>query len=141
MRSIVSLTTVASLLLHLWLGCCAHHGHSVAACACTGDAEEANCVEGDCECESSENAGAAEIGGTAPHEQPVPTNGCTENECVFVSVLKVTAPIDFDSAASQPVAILSDEGVSLSSSARGRADELQPAPPLRRHLLQRVLLI
>jgi hypothetical protein len=122
MRSLLCCLTSASVLLHLVLGCCAHHLH----------AEESHGEHSAAACQHEE------------HEHEAPANRhspeCGESECVFAAAVKEIQPV------SAPAIILwlpveaSDLPAERLSYQRQLSRHDPPPLPLRVHLLLGVLL-
>ena len=133
MRQLASMTSLIAFLLHVLLGCCTHHAHAAQP------VEGAQRSEVVCHhaCHHSQPPDSQ------PHQDPnSPDERCDEADCVFASCAKLElakdsleagAPFDTLSYASALLLLqanrpLSDSGATWK-------------PPLRSHLLLRVLLI
>jgi hypothetical protein len=133
MRSLIAAITAAALLLHVSLGCCAHHAHAEEATGRAVPAAKAKC------CHDHDHDGhnhADEPSDTTP------TKCCHESECSFDVGAKVVAP---QSDWVAPVAVLAGATplalpVSLLHQAV-RHPATFSALPLRAHLLLQVFLI
>lgn len=75
MATILPLLTAASLLVHMLLGCCWHHGHRVAG-ACPHAIEASDHRHGDHDADH-------------PHDSNDPDRQCDGNRCVVVLGVKV----------------------------------------------------
>lgn len=133
MHCFLSNLTAALLALHTVLGCCWHHAHALA-----GDHDSATSVESpDCHKDHcTDGCGSSE---SDNHQQ----HFCQGNTCIFLGPTKWDRHrLQFD-IASVPIASFSDylpdEIASVRSEPIFEPDAL--LPPLRLHLLDRVLLL
>jgi hypothetical protein len=133
MRSLIAAITAAALLLHISLGCCAHHAHAEEATGRAAPAAKAKC------CHDHDHDGhdhADESGDTTP------TKCCHESECSFDVGTKVVAP---QSDWVAPVAVLPGATQVALPTSHLELAARSPAPfsalPLRAHLLLQVFLI
>jgi hypothetical protein len=144
MRSLASLISAFAFLLHMWLGCCAHHGHNEAQAAGAGYTHAA--------APSHAHAGHDHAAGAAGEESSHDSHSrgehcpgghgerCNDGECVFLSVGKTTV------AKNAPVALLpllaSDAADKLVTAPQARAINTGglPALAVRLHLLHQVFL-
>lgn len=138
MRPIVSFITAAAFLLHMWLGCCAHHAHAD---------DEANCHQHTRQLAAPadhSHAGHDHEAGESqgqPTESPCPADGCDESHCVFLSVgktdlAKTTTAALLPALASESIAAFFDVPPTKLIDSGGLI-----GPPIRLHLLNQVLLI
>jgi hypothetical protein len=141
MRPLVSLISVAAFLLHLGLGCCAHHAHGGG--------------EGPCEFRTSSTESGANHGHSHDHshdhsapdsnspEHPGDShNDCHESHCFFLVSGKTTVHPDTLIAALPPLTLDASIKQSVVPSANWRrdtGDHLQL--PVRLHLFHQVMLI
>jgi hypothetical protein len=89
MRPIVSFISAAAFLLHMWLGCCAHHAH-----ACEGSACPPHSVEAVDHSHADHDHGVNSPCEQSPTDSPCPAERCDGSQCVFVSVGKTELPQD-----------------------------------------------
>lgn len=154
LHTLISLSTLAALLLHLGLGCCAHHEHSA-------DGNSCRHAHRGLVAESADGAHAHE-GAGGHHYEPLrqigrqtasidesmlvvasaPRKPCNGAACVFVMPNKA----DFVTLAGPFVGAfyaLNDKPLEDASAVAGEFHDSGGAlwPTLRRHLLLRVLLI
>lgn len=137
MRTLISLITAAAFLLHLSLGCCAHHAHAT---------------------ESNEDTAHSLAAHTCPHHkhphdgQSVPAHSgdnsetprdtCTDGGCVFLAVVKITLATEVAVSWTPAFAfehigeLASASCVSLETLAKTR-----PPLPVRLHLFHQQLLL
>lgn len=135
MRSIVSLITAFAFLLHLWLGCCAHHGHATEGQTC-----HLHAAEGASHDHAGHDHGTDSSSEDEPGKSPGPAERCEGSPCVFLKAAQSEV------AKRAPTAILpvvaSDFAASLSAAPSpslidtGGGNEL----PVRLHLFHQVLL-
>ena len=140
MRPLISLITAAAVLLHLGLGCCAHHTHASAGNECVIPASLADA--------------AADHGHTHGHDHSVPDSnapecpsdshdGCHESHCSFLVTGKTTIALDTLVTALTPSTldtVFPQAGTSSSTDwVSDTGDHLRL--PVRLHLLNQVLLI
>jgi hypothetical protein len=119
MRSCVSLITAASLLLHVWLGCCAHHGHAE-----DGPKSHAGCHE-------------AAMAGDSPGSE-APDHDCDEPDCSFLALAKQTLTKAPFTTAALP-ALDADQAASSRLLCQAQLDASRVLPrPVRPHLLYQV---
>jgi hypothetical protein len=137
MRAFVSILTAVAFLLHMWLGCCAHHAH----------AEETTCDRHEAADQHADYA-HDHPGHETPCQQlpeegdsPCPTEPCSEGECVFLKVGKLE--FDGPAAVAHLPAPVSDSLAGLSPAKTREAIDSGglAAPPVRLHLAHQVLLI
>ena len=134
MRQLISLITTAAFLLHLGLGCGAHHAHAAGATACalpTLPADHGHCPGHDHSVPDSETP-----------EHPGSHDDCHETHCTFLVAGKTTVVPDTLVTALPPVAFDTVLAQTASSSAnwlRDTGDHLRL--PVRLHLFHQVLLI
>ena len=128
MRTIVSAITGVAFLLHLWLGCCAHHAHADEGPA----GHEALPAHGD------HHDGEHDC---PQHAPAAPGNDCDEPDCVFVTTAPTAVSQDLLAWPAWDAAVVADAGqhAPLLSQARSGFD-LVFALPLRVHLLHQVFL-
>lgn len=141
MRSVLSITVAAIIILHSVLGCCWHHAHESKACSAVES--KVDVAAGACGCRHH--------GHTAPRPASAPDKGESEHpdhrpcdeKCDFVGTGR------FEQADSTGVRLVEslttiDEPVivpaTLGMQVERIADPVSP-PPVRRHLLLRLLLI
>jgi len=123
LRVFVGYLTLAALVLHMLLGCCWHHAHSWKECAA---AEHHDHVGGE------------------PHQPTTPSHHqsrCQQGKCVFVRPSHEQfdlAHCDRWPALALPASLAP---VVEHSAPRPLLDLSGPLWPLRRHLMQQVLLI
>lgn len=152
MRTIVSLISAFAFLLHMWLGCCAHHGHEHAAFAVAGHASVASCSHaghdhagGSAGEESSHDPHATSQHGPTEHDSPGQCpgehgQGCQDGECVFLCSGKTT--LAKDSPALVLPLLASDAAGKPLATLQASAIDTGGLPPLavRLHLLHQVYL-
>jgi hypothetical protein len=131
MRAIVSIITAAAFLLHFAAGCCAHHAHAADSLAVVKTAAKAckHCHHHESPAESS------------PGNSDEPGQPCDEGECVFMTASKIV--VARLACTSLLPLVANDAGDAhfpgLASAAIDSGGTLEP--PVRLHLLKRVLLI
>lgn len=136
MRPIISLITAFAVLLHLVLGCCAHHAHGQS---------HANCTHED---PATSHTGGCHAGHCHDQEAPVqpsepvvpPYEDCHDSHCAF----HVASALTFVPDVTVVYAVITDQSpagqlVSLRrTSTRERGDPVEPA--VRPHLAYQVFL-
>jgi len=129
MRSLISLVTTASLVLHFGIGCCAHHSHS-------HDGQVFGAVVN-----LDHDHGADERSLPVEHSGPADEE-CQEPSCVFLAGVKITLTKDLAPAGT--TIALTERPAQLdcgsTRSCRVEADTGDEVP-VRRHLYYQVLLI
>jgi hypothetical protein len=136
MRAITSVT-LATFLLHMWLGCCAHHVHASASSCQHDSANTPACLHvGHSQDHANESAH-----NELPERVPPRKGRCSDTDCVFLTVGKTE------------LAKLPTVGILLFSTYEKVAADRTPSdfgvmdlggdvgPPVRLYLLNRVLLI
>lgn len=136
MRPIVSFITVAAFVLHMWLGCCAHHAHAT---------EETTCHQFVAKLADPSHAGHGHDNESpcdkSQEDSPSPAEGCTGSYCVFLTIAK-TELAKLAMVAVLPVPAIDVIAILDVSSSANLVDTEEPIPyPVRLHLLNRVLLI
>ena len=139
MNTLMTLATSVAVLLHMLLGCCAHHAGGADGHRCVHE-EATHCCLVSLHCDDA----AADSGSGCEHSAPeshLPSPGCDGPQCVFSdSVVKVSVP---DTPFDLPLVV--DVGnfcVSAPANATFYAWEAPPPrPPLRPHALFQVFLI
>jgi hypothetical protein len=133
MRQLVSITSLTAFLLHVLLGCCAHHTHAERP----GDGALPSVAVGHRACQHSHASHPA------PKEAPhAPGERCQEGDCVFAACSKVELAKDSLLAATAFDVLRHAADLLPAPAARPRSDSHAAwKPPLRSHLLLGVLLI
>jgi hypothetical protein len=132
MRALVSAISAIAFLLHMWLGCCAHHLHAAeaASCAHAAEAHETHA------CHEHGPAAPQDESPVAPSEQP---ERCTGGQCMVAGVGKVQVTQELAAAPLWVAECLSSPQLGAPA-----ADVIDtggpPEPPVRLHLLHQVLL-
>jgi hypothetical protein len=146
MNAIVSIVTAASVLVHVVLGCAAHHAHGAQiVCCLTGAADQSpKPVQHQCckhKDDSTTHTAVADYDESAP-SQPL-HKSCDEDRCTAVLASKVIDSVT-------PVASMLDSPACLvnppatntpAMSADYASSQHDLGPPLRPHLCFCVLLI
>lgn len=127
MHALLSLITAASLILHLGLGCRAHHAHASEATA------------------KSDQLAAMHMHPDSDHstDSSQPENqDCQEPSCVFLSGVKVILTHDLAPLATAVVSTGTDFQLCERYSPRSRTEaEMGHQVPMRLHLYYQILLI
>lgn len=84
MRSILTHIAIVSLLLHITLGCCAHHGHAASML----DSNEHDAVTG----HVHQHAAEEEPCSSDQDRERCPSDHCDELQCSFLRVAKTSPP-------------------------------------------------
>ena len=98
MRATVSVISAAALLMHMWLGCCAHHAHAAGESACAQHAGASHvhdalpCLE----TQHDDHQHATEPG--KPQEPAESHDRCDGHACVFLKASQGTLDLDFSPA-------------------------------------------
>jgi hypothetical protein len=125
MRSMTTLITTAALLLHITLGCCAHHAHAARGC-CNMPVAIHQCAGEELHCGHEH-----EHSTPAPSDERQPEKSCDELRCYFVAGGKWISP-----------AHLAVHVASINAHSTGDAHTIGPAAlRVRAHLAFQVLLI
>lgn len=130
MHGFLSNLTAALLALHTVLGCCSHHAHASA-----GDCHSAPAIESH-DCHHAEDSPAT------THDDHK-THFCKQNTCVFLTSTKWSDLLRPADAAFSAV-VLTDFDFLVNYTSVSAASFFEPdalLPPLRIHLLDRVLLL
>lgn len=138
MRSIVSLITASALLLHMWLGCCAHHAHAAEERPCALHSGSEAAVGHD-HCHGHEHPAPRS---DSPHHPGGPSDDCHESHCTFLVAGKTIVVLDSLISPLPELAIDAHVAQAASSSIHSICetdDHLRP--PVRLHLYYQVLLI
>ncbi len=148
MRTIITLIAAAAFVLHLTLGCCAHHAHAVEGSVCS---EHASTVHHNHGCKG--HGGNSHSHGSHDHDSQPPADGpadeecpghhCNAGHCAFMAAGKTVIAKDtylavlplFVAAPLTHVSISPRISATISNSGR------LIAPPVRTHLFNQVLLI
>ena len=156
MRTVVRVISVFALFVHAGLGCCAHHGHAgeSACCAVSGSVQTPQCastLQHDHATEHDDAPACGQALERAPEvahqhddrgDQRSPAgDGCDGFRCFGILAVKTACPgLTWDVFE----AFLFAPQPKVSGQDRIRSDLLLAdsfAPPVRRHLAHRVLLI
>jgi hypothetical protein len=135
MHGFLSNLTAALLALHTVLGCCWHHAHR-----CTRECSPSLAVEAPdgCQRNAADDCGAP----AASHQGQHGRHGCQESTCVFLGSTRwyPDADCQFDAA---PAMLASADCATADADVDRRSFFAPDAllPPLRLHLVDRVLLI
>jgi hypothetical protein len=138
MRRIVSLITASALLLHVWLGCCAHHVHA--------DQSPPNALDphghaAGAHDHSHGHAHPAADSESSQHRAD-PSDDCQEGDCAFLVAGKTV--VIFDVLVAPLPEFASDARIESAASSSVQAiddpDDRQRLP-VRLHLLHQLLLI
>jgi hypothetical protein len=140
MNAILALLTAASVLAHAALGCCIHHDHDPSAARLASEA--ARQPEKDHHSRCATCCRRSQSNGTDP-SPAAPGGNCGEQDCVAVAggpptVLLKAADTAFRAAALEDLAAISASSADYVQFAAVQHDL---GPPVRPHLLLRVLLI
>lgn len=150
MKSIVNLVTVAALLLHFTLGCCAHHAHADEVSEFSGPetvvGQDHNCHCHGTSCHSSESCdeSACVSDSHCPAQgcPDCPGTHCNDGQCVFMGAGKTLAGKNVP-LVSIPLFVVTPIAIKSVSSEIATAIDSQGRVllPVRPHLFNQVLLI
>jgi hypothetical protein len=146
-RSPVPQITTYVLLVHMLLGCCAHHAHACESHCCSSPAASASaCPCGTHEQDSAiaETMNGDAVGFVAKSGRQREAHHCEGAACTFLRSQSLSQQLDpFLADVCAPAAVAGPSAADACSSlwARPLAELSIGGPPLRVHLLLRVLLI
>ena len=135
MRSVVSLLSAAAILLHLVLGCCAHHAHATE----NGDCANHSLAKQTCSHHHHQDSQPENTDSGKPHNSP--HNDCHEGGCVFLNTTK--GALEQDIQVVWLPAVISEMTVNLETPllTKRQAHAIPPPPALGLTLLFQHLLI
>lgn len=138
MNTLVTLATSTAVLLHMLLGCCAHHAHAMDVTKCVHQPAVASCHSAGHDHGEGSDGTAHDDSSKAPG---VPGERCDGPQCSFIaSFLKVALP----DASTQLVAFEvapSPESLSLTLAICREARQIPVDPPLRTRARLQIFLI
>lgn len=146
MRALITHITAATLLFHMLLGCCAHHGHDVQAATqppkvhtCCGSQEKPKERKAATRQDAGKSCDKALLKDQSESDSPCAPSRCSEWQCVFVGA---TNSQFAQHQAITAIAYLGNcPALPCSSAVCAVFDEAAPPLPLKRHLYFQILLI
>lgn len=143
MRTITTLIAAAAFVLHLTLGCCAHHAHAVDGPVCSkhvGTAEHHHGCKG--HSHGSHDHESQPPADGPPVDEDCPGHDCNAGHCAFMAAGKTVIAKDTYLAVLPLFVAMPLTHVSISPRISATIDSGGLiAPPVRTHLLNQVLLI
>ena len=137
MRKLISLITAAAFLLHLGLGCCAHHAHAAEGSDCAGHA----LATADCQHHEHDHDGQPVSANPGDSSDP-PRDTCDDAQCVFLTAVKTTLAKEV--AVPWMFAVVSEltgKVIPVSLASLDSLAETPPPLPVRLHLFHQQLLL